>query len=112
MLKDIGNNTVDDDVDTGYLIWQFFRYYRAFDWEWPEEFPVVGLKTGEIYENRSTDEYLAIVEDVSNHQQEHGPFHVETWDRESERVDADEQMLDPDEVRHLLTNRVLYRVSA
>jgi len=67
VLTNIGNNNIDDDVDAEYLIWQFFKYYRAFDWDWPDEFPVVGLQTGEIYENRSTDECLAVVEDVSEH---------------------------------------------
>lgn len=109
-LADIGTNAVGDDVDEEYLIWQIFKYYTTFDWNWPEETPAVGLKTGETYLNRNTDEYLAVVEKVTDHQEEYGPMHVETWNSKASRQQATEQLLEPDEIRHLITNRVLYPV--
>lgn len=109
-LAQIGNGTVDADVDDEYLVWQFFQYYQTFDWEWPVDVATVGLKSGETYVNRSRDEYVEVIDAVDGHQRELGTFRVESWSEEVDRSDATEQVLDPDEIRHLLCNRELYRV--
>jgi hypothetical protein len=111
MLTQIGTGSIDEAVDDEHLIWQFFQYDRTFNWEWPAETAVVGLTAGETYLNRSTEQYLEIVEPIDEHQSEFGPFHVETWAEKQTRGDATESVLEPEAIRQLLTNRVLYRVT-
>lgn len=107
-LAKIGTGDVDADVDDEYLVWQLFQYYRTFDWEWPADVAAVGLEPGETYVNRSTNEYIAVVDAVDGHQNELGAFRVESWPEGADRGEATEQVLDPDEITHLLCNRALY----
>ena len=108
LLRDIGDDSLDDKKDAEYLIWQIIRYYQSFDWDWPMEYPTVGLKPGETYLNRSTEEYIAVVEEATDENQDYGPYHVESWPADADRAAATEQVLDSDQIRHLLTTRVLY----
>lgn len=108
LLRRIGDDTLDAETDAEYLLWQITRYYQSFDWDWPAEYPTVGLKPGETYLNRSTEEYIAVLEEASGETQDHGPYHVECWAADADRSVATEQVLDADQIRHLLTTRVLY----
>jgi len=109
MLATIGDGTIDADVDTEYLIWQIYRYYRVFDWEWPTDVPTVGLKSGRTYHNQNTDECLEVIE--TNHHNEFGTTRVRVWPTDGDPEAAVEQQLGADEFTHLLCSRTLYHTT-
>ena len=111
MLEQIGNGTMDGKIEQEYLVWQIGKYYRLFDWEWPTDIPTVGLAPGTTYRNRSTDEYLEVIETASEHQNELDDVHVRLWEEDGDPAGATEKTLNPDETTHLLCTRTLYHTA-
>jgi hypothetical protein len=107
-LERISDGTVEEGADEEYLVWQFAQYYREFDWEWPEDVPVVGLQPGEIYRNEGTGTFLECIEPATDHNNQLNAFHVEAWSKDTARSDSSTEITQKDEVMHLLVDRALH----
>jgi hypothetical protein len=96
---------LDDDRDPESLVWQFDQYLREFSWEWPEGVPVVGFAAGETYRNTDTDEYIEVVEPVSENRNAMDSFKVRRYTADPD--DGETEILDSTTVVDHVVNRRL-----
>jgi len=97
----------DDDLEPEYLVWQFDQYLRQFSWEWPADVPVVGFATGETYRNTATDEYLEVIEPVSENRNAMDSFKIRRYSADPETADGETEILDSTTVVDHIVNRRL-----
>lgn len=107
-LVDIGQGSVDADVDEEYLVYQIFEYAQTFDWHWPRELATVTLVPGETYHNRATDELVTIQEALDDYQTKLGAYRASIRAADGSTEEESETTLEPETVRELLCNRDLY----
>jgi hypothetical protein len=98
---------LDDDLDPEYLVWQFDQYLRQFSWEWPTDVPVVGFSTGETYRNTATDEYIEVIEPVSENRNAMDSFKIRHYAADPETDDGTSKILDSTTVVDHIVNRRL-----
>lgn len=98
---------LDDDLDPEYLVWQFDQYLRQFSWEWPADVPVVGFSTGETYRNTTTDEYIEVIEPVSENRNAMDSFKIRHYSADPETDDGTTEILDSTTVVDHIVNRRL-----
>ncbi|MDZ7700649.1 MAG: hypothetical protein U5J98_00500 [Halobacteriales archaeon] len=53
-----------DGTEPEALVWQLGQYLAEFNWDWPADVPAVGLRAGEAYRDRGTDERLEVLDRV------------------------------------------------
>lgn len=98
---------LDADLDPEYLVWQFDQYLRQFSWEWPADVPVVGFATGETYRNTATDEYIEVIEPVSENRNAMDSFKIRRCSTDPETDDGETEILDSTTVVDHIVNRRL-----
>lgn len=98
---------VDDDPDAARLVWQFDQYCREFSWEWPVDVPVVGCTTGTTYRNAATNEYLEIIEPVSEHRNAMDSFKIRRYSGDPETGTSETDILDGTTITEHIVNRRL-----
>jgi len=98
---------LDDDLDPEYLVWQFDQYLRQFSWEWPADVPVVGFSTGETYRNTASDEYIEVIEPVSENRNAMDSFKIRHYPVDPETDDGATEILDSTTVVDHIVNRRL-----
>ncbi|MDT3435810.1 hypothetical protein [Haloarcula sp. 1CSR25-25] len=96
-----------DDLDPEYLAWQFDQYLREFSWAWPADVPVVGFASGETYRNTATDEYLEVIEPVSENRNAMDSFKIRRYATEPATGDGETEILDSTTVVDHIVNRRL-----
>jgi hypothetical protein len=106
-LDSVGVGAVEENPDPAHLVWQFDQYRREFSWEWPEDVPVVGLTIGAIYRNTATDEYLEVIEPVSEHRNAMDSFRIRRYPADPDTADSDTEILDGTTVAERIVNRRL-----
>ncbi len=107
MLERIGDRTVKVENKDA-LIWQIARRSEQFDWDWPDDVPVVGLEAGKEYINRNTDELLIVIEPASDRLNDINDLHIERWPAGTSRSESKSDLLERSEIIELLTERVIY----
>lgn len=107
-LRKLADGSLEPDVDTEYLVWQFNEYVREFQWDWPTDVPVVGVVEGQQYRDDATDDVIEILECVSENRNALNDFRI----RRDAGSSTQTEVLDAATITNLLVERQLYPIGA
>lgn len=99
----------EDVVDDERLVWQFDQYVGEFNWEWPQDVPVVGIDVGRTYRNETTGEHLEVLETVAENRNAPNTYRVRRHDPGTSPAAVEPEVLDPENTINLIINRELVR---
>lgn len=107
-LERLADGSLDDEViDDDRFVWQCDQYLREFDWDWPTDVPVVGLREGHVYRNEITGERIEVLHAEEENRNTIDDFRVRIVpDDADENVET--ELLDSGEGMNLLISRSLY----
>lgn len=97
-----------EDVDDEQFVWQCDEYLREFDWDWPEDVPVVGLREGGVYRNEVTGERIEVLESKEENRNTLNDYRVRMGPTDDQDEPVDAELLDSREVMNLIISRSLY----
>lgn len=97
----------DDDVDSAHLVWQFDQYFRQFGWEWPADVPAVGFETGATYHDTASDDYIEVVEPVTENRNAVDSFKVRRYTGDAGTADGETEVLDSTTIVQAILDRRL-----
>lgn len=98
--------TADTDADT--IVTRFSQYQRQFEWDWPDDIPVITLEPGETYRNKATGDVFKVVERTSTHRDKLDSYRINQLSDdltvESTETLANDELLPP------ILSRRLYKI--
>lgn len=103
-LKRVASDELDTVVDDEHFVWKFGQYYREFDWDWPDDLPVVALDVGRTYRDTATDQRFEVLDTVSENRNGPNDYRIRRLDGDDEEIDD----IDANAVLNLVLSRSLY----
>ncbi|MFB6222117.1 MAG: hypothetical protein ABEH86_00390 [Haloarcula sp.] len=109
-LKQFTEWKTDDDIDTEHLVWQFSQYMSNFSWEWPHDVPAVGVESGKTYRNTVTDEYIDVLEPVTENRNALDSFEVKRYTQDTDPDSVTSEIMDSSTIIDWIVKRILVLV--
>jgi hypothetical protein len=106
-LTEYTEGGADADVDIEQLVWQFGEYAREFGWQWPSDVPAISFEPGTTYRNTRTDEYIEVVEPVTDNRNALDSFEIRRYGPDEDPASADTEIMDSSTVVDLVATRSL-----
>jgi hypothetical protein len=99
----------DADADEK-LVWQLDQYVREFNWEWPQDVPVVGIRAGHTYRNDATGDHLEVTETVAQNRNAPDSYRVRRYEPGAPAATVEPERLPPETITSMIINRELIRI--
>lgn len=90
------------------IIWEIFEYDIDFDWDWPDQTPVVSIKPDRTYVHRQNSEKITVLQKESNEPNSIDSYRIKRWKKSDTSVDASEEVVTANQIVYWITNRDLY----
>jgi len=109
-LEQSTENTVTEENGIEQLVWQFDQYVRNFQWDWPDDVPVVGFEAGDTLHNKVDNELIEVIEPVTENRNALDSFEVKRYPEGTDPNEAKTEIMDSNTIANLIINRRLHLV--